>query len=279
MISLEKELIAKAIADEQWVKIDDNYQYVVNEVERAKDKVEKELFHLQAQRFACKTDAQRALDKICKKLKYHQISDKEYKEHKVFDGKGRPKKAAKVKHTEWQINVGIRNDDSAIKRAVEQKPCFILASNIEEEALSPEEILKHYKAQSSVERGFRFLKDPLFFVSSLFIKKLFIKKPSRIDALLMIMTLSLLVYSIAQRRMRANMEKVEATIPNQLNQATATPTLRWVFQCFDGINLLFQGNDYIYDKVYLDGLTDLRQKIVRLIGGNAMHLYKIKKVA
>ncbi len=45
----------------------------------------------------------------------------------------------------------------------------------------------------------------------------------------MIMTLSLLVYSIAQRRMRANMKRLKATIPNHINQETATPTLRWVF--------------------------------------------------
>lgn len=302
-IALEKELITKAIADEQWKNIDTNYQYVVNkvehmgikqrwiviyssaanhratktitrQVERAKDKIKKELFHLQAQRFACKTDAQRAADKVSKRLKYHQINDTQHIEHKVFEGKGRPKKGAEVKHIEWQIKIEIADNVSAIKQAVEQKSCFILATNIDEEALSPEDILKHYKAQSAVERGFRFLKDPLFFVSSLFIKK-----PSRIDALLMIMTLSLLVYSIAQRRMRANMEKAEATIPNQINQETATPTLRWVFQCFDGINLLQQGEDYIYDKIYLDGLTELRQKIVSLIGGHAMHLYKIKKVA
>ena len=127
----------------------------------------------------------------------------------------------------------IEENQTAIAQAVEQKSCFILATNIDDKALLPIEILAHYKAQSAVERGFRFLKDPLFFVSSLFIKK-----PSRIDALLMVMTLSLLIYSIAQRRMRANMKKIEATIPNQINQDTATTTLRWVFQCFDGINLL-----------------------------------------
>ena len=76
-----------------------------------------------------------------------------------------------------------------------------------------------------------------------------------------------------------NMKKAEATIPNQINQEIATPTLRWVFQCFDGINLLQQGDDYIYDKLHLDGLSELRQRIIKLIGGHAMHLYKIKKVA
>ena len=53
------------------------------------------------------------------------------------------------------------------------------------------------KGQAQVEGGFRFLKDPLCFVSSLFVKK-----PCRMQGLLMVMTLALRVYSVAQRRMR-----------------------------------------------------------------------------
>ena len=102
---------------------------------------------------------------------------------------------------------------------------------------------------------------------------LFIKKPSRIDALLMIMMLSLLVYSIAQRRMRLNMRKQEVTIPNQVNQEKSNPTLRWVFQCFEGINLLQYDNE-----IHLDGFDELRDKIIILIGGHALNLYKVKKL-
>jgi transposase len=149
----------------------------------------------------------------------------------------------------------VEQKDEAIQYAIEQKSCFILATNADKKALTPEEILHHYKAQSAVERGFRFLKDPLFFVSSLFIKK-----PSRIDALLMIMTLSLLVYSIAQRRMRASMEKANETIPNQINIPTATPTLRWVFQCFEGINFVQTEKTYDKTNIYLDGFDELRTK-------------------
>jgi transposase len=301
-IALEKSLIAAAITEDNWQRIDDNYKYKVNDikhmdikqrwivfyseaanhraektiarqVERAKEMVNKELFHLQAQRFACKTDAERSLNNITKKLKYHKVSDVQYIEHKVYHGKGRPKKGAEVKQIEWQVIAKIEKNKTVITQAVEQKSCFILATNADKEALSSTEILTHYKAQSTVERGFRFLKDPLFFVSSLFIKK-----PSRIDALLMIMTLSLLVYSIAQRRMRASMKKLKETIPNQINQETVTPTLRWVFQCFDGINFIQQDTAYLYDKFELDGLNALREKIIKLIGGHALYLYKIEKV-
>lgn len=40
---------------------------IIRQVERAHTGIKKDLFHLQAQRFACQTDAQRALDKLAKK--------------------------------------------------------------------------------------------------------------------------------------------------------------------------------------------------------------------
>ncbi|MCP4325778.1 MAG: IS1634 family transposase [Alteromonadales bacterium] len=301
-IKLEKELISSKLTFNKWQVIDDNYQYsvehvnhmeieqrwiiihskaaqdraektVIRQVERAKLVLDKSLFHLQAQRFACEDDAKKSLENINKKLKYHAVELDVLTEHKVYEGKGRPKKGAKIKGIEWQIAGKYIEKPEAIQYAVDQKSCFILATNIASSALSAEAVLKHYKAQSAVERGFRFLKDPLFFVSSLFIKK-----PSRIDALLMIMTLSLLVYSIAQRRMRATMEKVKTSIPNQINQATETPTLRWVFQCFEGINLIYQSTNDAQDRVYIDGLDELREKITHLIGGHTEYLYKIEKV-
>ena len=300
-IKLEKTLISEALAAQQWTTIDDNYQYRVNEVEhmdikqrwivvnskaageratktmgrqtdRAKDKLDKDLFHLQAQRFMCKEDALKALAALSKRQKYHQLTTLDCIAHKVYEGKGRPKKDAPVKQVVWQTSAEIEQKDEAIQHAIEQKSCFILATNADKKALTPEEILHHYKAQSAVERGFRFLKDPLFFVSSLFIKK-----PSRIDALLMIMTLSLLVYSIAQRRMRASIEKAKKTIPNQINIPTATPTLRWVFQCFEGINFVQTEETYDKTNIYLDGLDKLRTKIINLIGGHSLHLYNIQK--
>jgi transposase len=75
----------------------------------------------------------------------------------------------------------------------------------------------------------------------------------------MVMTLSSLVYSIVQRRMRANIKQLEATIPNQINQEISNPTLRWVFQCFEGINLLQYDNE-----IHLDGFDELREKIIKL---------------
>ena len=78
---------------------------------------------------------------------------------------------------------------------------FILATNVlEPKTLTDEQILSEYKAQQSTERGFRFLKDPLCFASSVFLKT-----PRRIAALAMVMALSLLVYTLAQRTLRQSL--------------------------------------------------------------------------
>ncbi len=47
---------------------------------------------------------------------------------------------------------------------------FILATNVLDiDELTDDDVLGEYKAQQSTERGFRFLKDPLFFTSSVFL--------------------------------------------------------------------------------------------------------------
>jgi transposase len=74
---------------------------------------------------------------------------------------------------------------------------------------------------------------PLFLASSVFVKK-----PERIIALSLIMVLCLLVYRLAEYRLRTRLAETKQTIPDQVQKPTARPTMRWVFQCFEGIDLL-----------------------------------------
>ena len=77
--------------------------------------------------------------------------------------------------------------------------------------------------------GFRLLKDPPFFADSLFLKR-----PARIMTLMMIMVLALLVYSLAECKLRLALQQNAETIPDQKGRPTQNPTLRWVFQTFEG---------------------------------------------
>jgi len=74
---------------------------------------------------------------------------------------------------------------------LQRKSCFILASNqLDMDKRSDLELIEAYKDQQKVERGFRFLKDPMFMASTLFLKS-----TKRLMALMMVMTLCLLVYA------------------------------------------------------------------------------------
>jgi transposase len=57
-------------------------------------------------------------------------------------------------------------------------------------------------------------------------------------ALIMIMVLALLVYFLAERKLRLQLAETSQSVPNQVGKGTQTPTMRWIFQVFEGIDLL-----------------------------------------
>lgn len=301
-INAVKEKMIQSISDGEWTTYDEKrkfFSYTVNHYEveqtwivikssdandraqetvdrqckKERKEIEKELFHLQAQLFACAEDAKCDLEKKAKKWSYHTLDGLTTEECKTFVSKGRPKKDAVADQVRYRIVASIKLDDEARKSIAEQKSCFVLATNAVGEDLSAREAMAAYiKQGSTIERGFGFLKGPTFFTSSLFLKK-----ASRIEGLLTIMTLALLVYSIAQRRMRKALKDAGETLPNQIKQPTATPTLRWVFQLLDGVNrvIVKVGEEIRY---IWQGITEIRRKILSLLGQRVMSIYQISAV-
>ena len=74
------------------------------------------------------------------------------------------------------------------------------------------------------------MKDKIFRVS-----EVYLKKPERIEALSMIMVLTLFVYSIVEWILRKRLKEADEYIPSQLNKPTQKSTLKWVFMLFRGI--------------------------------------------
>jgi transposase len=231
--------------------------------------IEKQLFHLQAQRFETPEAAQAALAALAKPWQYHQVEAYHLIEYPHYACRGRPTSTTPLTSIDWQIEVQVRPDQEQIEHRTQHNACFVLGTNIEASQLSDPEVIRAYKSQAQAEGGFRFLKDPLFFVSSLFLKK-----PCRIQGLLMVMTLALLVYSVTQRRLRQQLARQHETVPNQINQPTERPTLRWVFQLLEGIHrvrVTVQGE--VHDLI--EGLNEIHIKILRFFGEEVCRLYQI----
>ena len=234
--------------------------------QRECDAIEKQLLHLHANRFPTPEAAQAALTALSKSWRYHQPATSQVIDHKRYAGKGRPTPTSPLKAMAWQMQAQVRPAQEVMEAHKQQSACFVIGTNIQARQVSEAEVIRAYKSQSGVEGGFRLLKDPLFFVSSLFVKK-----PSRIQGLLMVMTLALLVYSLTQRRWRQQLTEHHETIPNQIHQPTERPTLRWVFQLLEGIHrvqVMVPGQ--VHDLI--EGLNEVQIKILRLFGDEVCRL-------
>lgn len=229
---------------------------------RQREQAEKQLRRLQRRAFACEADAREALEKASRRWRYHQVQAT-VEAITGYAQPGRPPQGAEPQVLGYRLVGEVVEDQTALDAAARRRGKFIIATNeLDPERLSPEAMLAVYKAQGvSVERGFRFLKDPMFFADSLFLKK-----PERIMALLMVMGLSLLVYALAERHLRQALAAENETIPNQVGKPTRRPTLRRVFQMFEGIDLLLiVAGGQVVDRRVLN-LTPVRLKIIALLG-------------
>jgi transposase len=91
---------------------------------------------------------------------------------------------------------------------------------------------------------------------------LFLKKPQRIEAMLMIMTLCLMVYATLEYKIRKELKKNNKTFPNQLGKAVQNPTARWVFECFFAIHELY----LVQIPKIVTGLNEKHHTILEVLG-------------
>ncbi len=239
------------------------------QVEKAEHSWKQKLWHLSTQRFACEADAQSALARELKGLPVWLEVQSEFVSSEHHVGRGRPRKEA-ASTMQWHIQATVTVKQPQVEQEVRRKACFIVATNVlDASILSDQELVTTYKEQGSVERDFRFLKDPLFLASSVFVKK-----PERIVALGLIMVLCLLVYRLAEHRLRTRLAQTAQTIPDQLNRPTARPTMRWIFQCFEGIELLHIHSALGTQSLVLR-LQPMHHLILALLGPPYEKIYKI----
>ncbi len=215
-----------------------------------------QLKKLQREEFNCHEDAMKAASKLSNKFKYHNLDNIHVKR---LIGKTENQKCF------YQIEATLSKNEVAISNSIQSAGRFVLATNVlDETILSNSEMISEYKAQQSCERGFGFLKDPLFFADSIFLKT-----PKRIESLAMIMALCLLVYTLAQRQIRAALSSSKSTIKNQLGKPTERPTLRWIFQCFQSIHLVFFNKNK-----QISNLTEDRKYILNFLPNECYKYYQ-----
>ena len=119
--------------------------------------------------------------------------------------------------TLWEVC----EDTAAVARLRELAGCFVLLSNVPlegEGAMDGAGLLRTYKGQYGVESDFAFLKDPII------VNDIFLKTPSRIDALGMVLIIALMVWRLMERSMRTYVKNTGALLPGWAGRPTDKPT-------------------------------------------------------
>ena len=216
--------------------------------------------------FACEADAQQALTRFVAGLQTTFLHDSTVCPTPHYGKRGRPGPGAQPDQLVYHIAGALASRLTDRQALVDQQSCFILATNeLDEGQFATQAVLDGYKGQARAERGFRFLKDPQFLASSLYLKK-----PERIMALLMVMTVCLLVYAALEYRIRTVLKAHGATFPDQKGKRIQNPTARWVFHYFVGIHVLYipgQG-------LMILNLTDEHWHLLQLLGKRYAWFYR-----
>jgi transposase len=216
--------------------------------------------------FACEADARKAADRwlsenphfLLRNVRTSMIS------RRIGAKRGRPKKEESL-DIGYLIEADVELNEQVIASQRARLGRFVLASN--DKNIGGELMLQYYKGQNAVEKGFRFLKDKSFRVA-----EVYLKKEERIEALSMIMVLSLLIYSIAEWMLRNRLKETGETVLNQIGKPTKRPTLKWVFQKFRNINeAIIELKKSIHREII--NIDDEQKKIVKLFGQECEKYY------
>ena len=238
-------------------------------VAREGEKLTKVIRNLKGRHFSCEEDARLAVREVVQGLRYHLLSGVDVIAEAYRERPGRPRKGEAPLYR-YRVKAAVVRNKELIARSERRAARFLLATNLlDQEALPTQEVLAAYLSQQVAERGFRFLKDPLFFTSSVFLKT-----PSRVASLAMVMGLCLLVYSLADpkspslRELRASLDEQDATVADQKGRPTKRPALRWVFQVFQAVHLVLAGA-----VKHIHGLTEERKHILGLFSRECRSYY------
>jgi transposase len=218
---------------------------IERELKAAKTKADKACKQQSKEKYQCGSDAAQTLQKLKQKHKgkLWEVTG-EIEETKTY-GRGRPpaKSPKPVKSIIYQLKLELHENAELVAKRRERVGCFVLLTNTkaqiegEGRSYSAGECLTNYKEQHGVERNFSFLKDPLI------VNEVFLKKPERINALGMVLMLSLLVWSLMERTMRKTQREKGLKLENLDQKPTERPTSFIMMHKFQGIHVMRRGRE------------------------------------
>ena len=216
--------------------------------------------------YSCEPDAKKELEQFSRRCRYCKIVSSAVIKEEIPKRGRKPKvpKPDEEKQFRFKLDIVVDIDQEYCDIVRRDKSFFVIATNDTEREWTPEELLKQYKSQNKVERGFRFLKDPEFFADSIFVSK-----NEHIQALLMIMTLGLAVFSGLEWKLRNAMKTANVMLKSQTGKLTDKITMRYVFQIFSTVlTVILENRERLFFHI-----SDQACQILELLGSRYQKTY------
>ena len=242
-------------------KAEDEKKRMTHKINKALVKLEELSSKLNKQRLKTKKQIQAAVDKICKKTDDLIIVEIKSirKQVKVRIAPGSKNKVANFKNT-WSFTYELiyEKNIGAIKKIEKSNGLFPLVTNTD---LAAKEVLQAYKRQIFLEKRMYTKK------SILEVAPVFLKKETRIEAMLFLYFIALMIVSLIERNIRMNMEKQKIDqlpiLPQGMN--TKKPTWNNIRYFFNDVHSVEICQDNIPVHFEINNIKELHQLILKLL--------------
>lgn len=196
--------------------------------------------------FACLEDAEKAAQEFYK-AKYHELIDiKTTTRSETKETRGRGRIGSQPRplqsKTTWYVEVTIIGKNAErVQKAQQIAETFVLITNTLPGMLNLETALYQYKGQHKVEVLFHLLKTPALAA------QVFLKKTERIEALIMLLHVSLLVRSLMQHTAREREKLLEELPRIDFNKGILkNPTTQHLLKLINHVMLVSKGEHCYY---------------------------------
>jgi len=245
------------------VKSSSKQEAFVAQVQKEREKVHQFVRELEKQTFSCEPDAISAADRLIHRqgkgfftLSYTTSANTMEKRPPGNPGKT-PKPLVQV--TTWKVKFQIEENTARIETAKQQAESFVLITNISSDEMDDKTLLCRYKGQYVVEVGFRMLRQPNMAAI------IFLKKPERIAALMMLLHVALLIRALMQQQVRMRNAQAPEGLRDLDNRKIPNPTAEKVLVLFLNHGVVTDRGEYYYchcsDKEF-----ERMQKLLQLLG-------------
>ena len=234
---------------------------------------------LDKQEKAIKKNHQRLVNKVFPDKKEAQIygenQRKQYPnfifEHHIVAVRKKVRGTRKTIITGYNIKPSFRRNESRIEKEKERKGKFVIATNcFDSSEISAKEIIDAYRNRNgAIEGCFKFLKR-----KDLGLNQIYLKKESRIESMMIIMTFILFVNNLAQKKIRGYLKEYNHTVPNQKLHPIKNPTFKWISYIMRDVQKVWVlSRDNIVHHVSIKGLLKGIEPVIRAFGNHALEIY------